>query len=226
LPLKGKGIITKLQRELLLLISSLPDSQHFHLTGGTALAEYYLGHRRSFDLDLFTWEKDIVLPFGRVAEERLKKEFPLTVVRRFESFAEFEVGPTGESTRLQLAYDSPVRFEEPIDSDTGIRVNAYTDLITDKLLAFFGRAEPRDAVDLFFILKTQDFWELTALASKKDPGFDLYWLAVSLNKTLEFPDELERWPVEMLLPLDTTELKSTFRSLSQQIMERIRERPR
>ncbi|NTU74244.1 nucleotidyl transferase AbiEii/AbiGii toxin family protein [Candidatus Roizmanbacteria bacterium] len=32
---------------------------HFYFTGGTALAEYYLNHRFSDDLDLFTTEKTI-----------------------------------------------------------------------------------------------------------------------------------------------------------------------
>jgi len=34
----------------------------FYLTGGTALAEFYLAHRKSFDLDIFTTEKGIIIP--------------------------------------------------------------------------------------------------------------------------------------------------------------------
>ncbi len=224
--LRPNGIITKLQREILVTLASLPDSSQFYLTGGTALAEYYLGHRKSFDLDLFTTEKNLVLPFGRLVEEAMKERLPLTVVRRFETFAEFEIGAQDEATRLQIAYDSPARFEEPVESDTGIRVNDYRDLITDKLLAFFGRAEARDAVDLFFIIKTYEFERLTSLASRKDPGFDLYWLAVALNKVTEFPDELERWPVEMLLPLNVAELKATFKTFSERVMEKIKSSPK
>lgn len=230
MPLKGKGIISGLQKKVLRLLSHLPDVQHFYLTGGTALAEFYLGHRKSFDLDLFTVEKNLVLPFSRIVEDEIKKEFALNVVRRFETFAEFEIGlapnPTNgrwqESTRLQLAYDSPMRFENPVESDTGVRVNDYQDIITDKLLAFFGRAEPRDAVDLFFILQREDFFRLTELAAQKDPGFDLYWLAVALHKTIEFPDKAERWPVEMILTFDAVQLKSSFKDLSTSLMEKIK----
>ena len=32
-------------------------------------------------------------------------------------------------------------------------------------------------------------------AKQKDPGFDLYWFAIALNRSLNFPDEPERWPV-------------------------------
>lgn len=219
--LKGKGIISDLQKEVLLSLSDLTDFQHFYLTGGTALAEFYLGHRKSFDLDLFTSEKGLVMPFSRTVEEELKKKFSVNVARRFETFTEYEVGKTDERIRVQLAYDSPFRFENPVESNLGVKVNDCKDLIVDKLLAFFGRAEPRDAVDLFFILKKEDFWELTRLASKKDPGFDLYWLAIALQKVKDFPDEINKWPVEMLIELKVKELKDIFLSLSKQVMNEI-----
>jgi predicted nucleotidyltransferase component of viral defense system len=158
--LKSKGIITDLQREILIIFSEIRDSKMFYLTGGTALAEFYLGHRKSFDLDIFTTEKGLIIPFSYAFEQELKKNFLVKVVRRYETFVEFEVSAKGDSTKVQLAYDSPFRFENPVDSDIGVKVNDYTDLIVDKLLAFFGRAEPRDAIDLFFILKTEDFWKL------------------------------------------------------------------
>lgn len=86
-----------------------------------------------------------------------------------------------QKTRLHLAYDSPFRFDKPVNSDSGIKINDYKDIVVDKLLTFFGRGEPRDAVDLFFILKKENFWKLIKLASQKDPGFDLYWMAIALQ---------------------------------------------
>ncbi len=135
---------------------------------------------------------------------------------------EFEVGTEEDSTRVQLAYDSPFRFEEPLDSDLGVKVNDYKDLIVDKLLAFFGRDEPRDAIDLFFILKTEDIWELIRSAGVKDPGFDLYWLAVAFERARELPDDISRWPVEMIREVDPRQLKEQFLSLAEEIMARIR----
>ena len=85
MPLKGKGIIARGQRDLLRAFSTLGDAQHFYLTGGTAHPEFYLGHRRSFDLDLFTAEKALVLPFSRLFEEELKHSFDIPIVRRFET---------------------------------------------------------------------------------------------------------------------------------------------
>jgi predicted nucleotidyltransferase component of viral defense system len=194
----------------------------FYLTGGTALAEFYLGHRKSFDLDIFTTEKGLIIPFSYAFEQELKKNFLVKVVRRYETFVEFEVSAKGDSTKVQLAYDSPFRFENPIDSDIGVKVNDYTDLIVDKLLAFFGRAEPRDTIDLFFILKKEDFWKLIELAKQKDPGFDLYWLAIALHKIRNFPDNLRDWPVDTIKKVDIKELKGLLLNLSREIMDKIK----
>lgn len=62
-PRKGRGILTRVQRRVILAIAELQDSAHFYLTGGTALAEFYLGHRKSYDLDLIdAIEFDAAIP--------------------------------------------------------------------------------------------------------------------------------------------------------------------
>lgn len=203
-------------------LQTAPDVERFYLTGGTALAEFYLGHRRSFDLDLFTTEQALVLPFSRVAEEGLRRKgLDVSTVRRLETFAEVEVSRGQDVVRVQFAYDTPHRFAPPMETELG-RVNDFQDLVVDKLLAFFGRAEPRDAVDLAFIFREVSPWELLDLAPAKDPGFDLYWFARALEKVEGFPDEVKRWPVEMLVPLSLSDLKASFRQLADEIMIRLR----
>jgi len=221
--LKGKAVISRLQKRVISTLINIADFSYFYLTGGTALAEFYFGHRKSYDLDIFTSHKGLILPFSRIIEEELEKEkFYINVVRRFESFAEFEISQQNEIIKVQFALDSPFRFEEPLDSELGIKINDYKDIIVDKLLAFFGRVEPRDAVDLYFILEKEDFWKLTGLARQKDPGFDLYWMAAALEKVKSFPDNLNRWPVEMLIEIDIAKLKNKFLSLAIEIMEKLR----
>lgn len=223
--LKGKGIMSDLQKEILTALQNLPDISYFYLTGGTALAEFYFSHRRSYDLDIFTVEEGLVLPFSRIVEEKFKKKkFSLNVVRRFSSFVEFEIGREDEITKVQFAYDSPFRFKEPEDSNLGIKINDYKDLVVDKFLAFFGRVEPRDAIDLFFILQRENIEEMAELAAQKDPGFDAYWLAVALEKVKDFPDDISKWPVEMLKDIEIEKLKNTFSRLSIEVMRKIKKK--
>lgn len=142
---QSNGLLTQGQIEILQVFRNLADAQHFYLTRGTVLAEFYFGHRRSFDLDLFTTESNLFLPFSRRMEEDLAQQsLAFKVIRRLESFAEFEFSWESDEVRVQLAYDSPYRFSQAIDTDL-VKVNDYQDLVVDKLLAFFRRSEPRDA---------------------------------------------------------------------------------
>jgi hypothetical protein len=221
--LYGRGLLTPLQRTFLSAFAELPDQSSFYLTGGTALAEFYLGHRFSFDLDFFTAEDALILPFSfQVEALGQHHDLQISVVRRFATYVEYLVARNTESLRVDLALDSPFRFESPLPSEYGVQVNAFADLKVDKLLAFYGRAEPRDAVDLYFILKQEPLTPLLDMAARKDTGFDLYWFAVALHRVADFPDELGRWPVKMLAELVPAALKQTFEQLALDLMNQIR----
>ena len=219
--IKGFGTLTSLQKEFMGLLASLPDKEQFYLAGGTALSEYYLGHRLSFDLDYFTGTENLVLPLSYQIETACqKKGLALKVIRRFGTFVELLVEKRNEGLKIDLALDSPYRFEPPVLSGEGIYVNDYSDLRSDKLLAYFGRAEPRDAIDLYFILQKESPESLLEQAAQKDPGFDLYWFALALNRCENFPDELDRWPVKMLRPFEPRKLKQTFLEWAMKLMEK------
>jgi hypothetical protein len=66
--LRGRGLLTPIQRSFIAGSAALPDQAQFYLAGGTALAEYYFGHRLSFDLDFFTAEASLILPHSYQVE--------------------------------------------------------------------------------------------------------------------------------------------------------------
>jgi len=148
----------------------------------------------------------------------------VSVIRRFATSVELVIGRDQDQVRVDLALDSPFRLEPPSPTEIGVMVNSYRDLIVDKLLAYYGRAEPRDAVDLYCILQQEPLDPLLLLAARKDPGFDLYWFAVALNRAATFPDEEERWPVKMLIPFNAPDLKRKFQDWALTLMSRITER--
>jgi len=75
-----------------------------------------------------------------------------------------------------------------------------------------------------FILKREKISDILQLASKKDPGFDLYWFAIALQRAEDFPDKIESWPVEVLLPWSPAEIKKKFLEIASDIMEKIKDR--
>lgn len=137
--LKGKGLLSDFQISFLRLFASLPDQECFYLTGGTALAEYYLAHRLSYDLDLFTSDADLIVPFSyRVEQAAQSAGMEIADVRRFASFVEFQAVQNEDTLKVDLALDSPFRFAPVELGDAGVMVNDFQDICTDKTLAFFG----------------------------------------------------------------------------------------
>lgn len=134
----------------------MPDQQLFYLRGGTALAEFYLGHRLSFDLDFFTVEGRLILPFSRALEQAFKDAgWRVRVPRRFASYVELVVHRRGEEVLIDLGQDTPFRYAKPLESEYGIVVNDFDDLRAEKVLAYYGRGEPRDAVDLYLLAESE-----------------------------------------------------------------------
>jgi len=223
---KSEQVLTSLQKESLNIFFSLPEANNFYLTGGTALAAFYLQHRLSEYLDIFTREERLIRYVGDQFIEKLKEaNFQVETVRRFLSFLELIIKKESESVRVHLAIDSPFRFKRTIRTDRGVEVDSLVDIATNKLLALFGRFEPRDFIDIFFVAREKDL-DLDTLISKskeKDPGLDEYYLAIAFEKADEFPDSAEKMPVNMLKPLDMRELKSFFSEYAVQLLKKARE---
>jgi predicted nucleotidyltransferase component of viral defense system len=186
-------ILTNLQEKILHLFSEIPDQEAFYLTGGTALSAFFLKHRKSNDLDFFTSIEELIIPLSQKLETTLREEgFEVERLRGFHSFVELSVTSGNDSTVVHFALDSPFRFEQPTPSEEipHLKVDSLIDMATNKVLALFGRAELRDFIDIYFIVKKHfSKTELIEKAAQKDPGFDLYWFGVAMEKIDDFSDD-------------------------------------
>jgi hypothetical protein len=219
---KSNGVLTPFQLQLLESFYEFEDSAGFCLTGGTALAEFYIGHRKSFDFDFITDQDGLIIPLAKKLQETLRKEFEAEITREWNTFVEMKFQKNSEIMKFHLAYDTPFRLQPPVKLDK-IILNNYLDLIVDKLSAFFGRCEQRDAVDLYFILTQENasFWDIKEFAQEKDPGFDLYFMAQALHKARGFSEDIQDWPLEMIKPFNPKDLKEFFKKLSLEIEKKI-----
>lgn len=225
--MKDLEILTNLQKRVLVLFNEIPDKETFYLTGGTALSAFFLKHRKSLDLDFFTDIEELISPFSQHLETYLKKEgLGVERLRGFHSFVELSVKSSEDSTIIHLALDSSFRLEQPFKSEDfpELRIDNLTDIAANKLLALFGRAALRDFIDVYFLTKksfTKN--ELVEKAGLKDPGFDLYWLGVAMERINDFSDDS---PDLHLLTRQCTmsELKNFFKSWRKEIAKEITER--
>lgn len=205
-------VLTSLQEEILKIFAETQEADLFYLTGGTALAAFYLQHRLSKDLDLFTIEEEVIGYMGDRLKSNLEaREIQVETIRRLKSFYEILASKEGISAPIHLAMDSPFRFEEPKKILLGVRVDTLIDIATSKLLTVYGRGEPRDFVDLFFLIKEKfSMDELIEKSKLKDPGLDEYYLAIAFHRAKELPDDISKFPVSMIKRLDIRKMKDYF----------------
>ena len=218
-------ILFNIQEEVLNLFKDLPtDKDNFYLTGGTALSVFYLHHRKSDDLDFFTSTPELITPFSQALEDNLKKKgLKVEKIRGFQSFVELSVISPEERTVIHLALDSPYRFQPPISSPKypGLKIDSFIDIASNKTLALFGRATLRDFIDLYFLnQKGFSRKKLITLAKEKDPGFDLYWFGVALERINSFSKEAVEMHL-LLKPVKMEELKNFFHQWRKEIMKRL-----
>lgn len=201
-------ILSKIQKEALSLFSQAKESENFYLTGGTALAAFYLNHRRSNDLDFFTSVEELILPFSYQLEEILKSAH-IGVERRrgFRSFAELLLTKGKETTIIHLAQDTPFRLEatREFPEYPGLKLDSLVDIAANKLLALFSRATLRDFIDVYFLVNKAKFTQgqLIKKSKIKDPGFDLYWLGVAFERINSFAED----SADMLLLAEPCQFK-------------------
>jgi len=219
-------VINSIQKRILQSFGGVSDSNQFYLTGGTALAHFYLQHRKSNDLDFFTSLEEIVTPFSYRLEEKLKAEgISVERQRGAHSFIELWVKQKEETTLIHLAQDAAFRFEpsKEFPGYPGLKVDGLVDIASNKLLALFGRATLRDFIDVYFLVKKAGFSreDLMAKAAEKDPGFDLYWLGVAFERIKTFNQD----SADMLMlinRIDFRELLSFFEAWRKEIAQKLK----
>ena len=215
------NVLTPLQREFLARFFAGANAQKFYLTGGGALAEFYLGHRLSRDIDLFTQDKQAwqeIEPDLKTASDKAGALLNFKPAMEENELHRAFVQLPGESMlKIDLVRDSPPYFGKPVTQPDGVIVDSLENIAVGKLLALYGRAYPRDFVDIYFLLKEGwDFRRLVTLGKEKDPGLFEHYLAEMLRQVLRIPQE--DLPI-MLKPLDLEEMKAFYLKLADDLLK-------
>lgn len=217
-------LLTPFQRSVLKAFTDIEESKAFYLTGGTALSAFYLAHRRSEDFDLFTSAEPLIAIVARKFKSALENSgIRVQEIRSFSSFWEAVASNENESFKIQLAYDSPFLLSEIAETE-GLRIHSFEDIAAGKLLALYGRAEERDFIDIYCIVKSgkMSLETLVELAKKKDPGLDEYYLAISFEQSEKIPDDPSRLKVNLVAPIDPKEMKNFFATQAVKLLEKHR----
>jgi hypothetical protein len=122
--------------------------KRFFLTGGGALAGFYLGHRETHDLDLFTLMD--VMQEGSAVVVETAREIGATLesIRTSPDFRRYLLTQESEAIVIDLIRERVVQIVPDKPVIGMISVDAPEEILANKLCALLGRAEIRDLVDV------------------------------------------------------------------------------
>jgi predicted nucleotidyltransferase component of viral defense system len=144
--------LSPLQREL--LAGFFSRTNRFFLSGGAALAGFYLAHRDTKDLDLFA-TGDVDIGEGADALVATARAVGATakILRQSEDFRRYVADRGDEQTLVDLVIDRAPQVVAEKAMFGSIRVDPLREIAANKLCAVLDRVEPRDLVDLDLILQ-------------------------------------------------------------------------
>jgi len=146
------NVLTKTQLSLLTEIGkSKFFAENFYLTGGTALAGFYLHHRYSQDLDFFSENEFDILQID-VALKKIKEKLQVLRLDYQQSYNRnlFFLHFPGEIVKTEFTYFPFVRIARGIKK-YGIRVDSLVDIAVNKLFSIYQRIRARDYIDFYAI---------------------------------------------------------------------------
>lgn len=139
------------------------------MAGGAALVLARVVERETRDLDFFGATAQDVDELVAAVDAALHAEgLGVQIERRHHGFARLTVSDGTDATEVDLGFDARIR---PTESSSLGPTLALEELAADKMLALFGRAQPRDFTDVAALVERFDFERLCELAAEKDPGF-------------------------------------------------------
>jgi predicted nucleotidyltransferase component of viral defense system len=123
----------------------------FYLTDGTALSRFYFQHRLSEGLDLFTETENIRTAIPRIVKTIESLGYEVVVKAMSATFGRLFVSlEGGKRLKIDLVADYPLKKPKAVRN---FYVDTITNIAVNKIVAFEDRAELKDLIDLYFIVK-------------------------------------------------------------------------
>lgn len=187
------NILTGNQQKIIdLVVENKNIQQKFYLTGGTALAEYYFQHRISEDLDFFC-EVPFPLTLIEPLIASIKNQLGASEVKYNKLFDRhiYFFTVDDDEIKVEFTYFENKRIS-PTKVINNLQVDDLLDIGANKIMAILDRNEPKDFIDLYFILQQTNLDKLLiAVKNKYQVTIDPITLGAALIKgeKIAFPKE-------------------------------------
>lgn len=215
-----KTILTQIQRKFLDLVQAEEYlTSRYYWTGGTVLSEFYLHHRDSEDIDLFTEKDEVDLPnvkdFVGIAGAKLGATG--VGYTRFLGLHTFLFN-FGDKSHLKVDFNYYPFLRINVGKKWGtIDIDSVEDMAVNKVHTISVKPRSRDFVDLYFLLKDKK-WNLSLarLISLAKAKFDWDINPIQLGENLAKVVTVQDLP-RMLIPFDSKSMEDFFLQLSKSL---------
>ena len=170
-----------LQREF--LAAFFQRESRFYLTGRAALVGFYLSHRETHDLDLFTLSDVIAAGVTAVNETARQLGASVESIQTAPDFRRLLLRRGAAAVVIDLVREYVIQRVPDKPFINGIRVDPPEEILANKLCALLARSEIRDLVDVRALeLAGYKIADALPYAAQKDRGLTAAQLAWVLSQ--------------------------------------------
>jgi len=216
----SNDVLTKTQISLLTEIGKSDFlNKNFYLTGGTALAGFYLCHRYSEDLDFFSENEFDILQVD-IAIKEIKGKLGISKIDFQQSYNRnlFFLDFGGETVKTEFTYFPFPRVEKG-KTEYGIEIDSLIDIAVNKLFSVYQRTQARDYIDLYVIIK-KDNYAVEELIKKAKIKFDWHIDPLQIGTQFVKVKEAKDYP-RMILEIRPREVENFFLEEAKKLRDKI-----
>ena len=214
-------ILTPEQDKFLELISrNKYVRERFYFTGGTPLSAFYLQHRLSEDIDFFS-EKEIYLPSVRGFIKKIQNALRIQKVdyTNFLGLHSFQLYfPERVVLKVDFNYYPFPRIEKGTKYKN-MEIDSMRDIAANKIHTLFMKPRARDYIDLYFLIKQQNF-SLGGLIADAKAKFDWDIDKVNLANQLLRVRDFSEFP-KMFVQFNRQDMEKFFTNLAKSLEKEI-----
>jgi len=207
----AKTILNSFQQKTLADFKRSNLNKKFYLSGGTALAEFYLHHRLSEDLDFFT-QDELDLEQLKKFINSVAKKTKLTEVEYQHGFGLYTFFLKDKEKNLKHKIDFGQYSFAPIEqlrSYEGILIESLFDIAVNKAHTIAFRPRLRDFIDLYFITQQNPDWSFEDLLKRSFEKFEMSADALQVGQNLLEVEKQIDMPI-MIKKVNLNKVKEFF----------------
>ena len=192
-------------------------TKRFYLTGGTALSGFYLQHRLSDDIDLFS-EKEVDPKLVEAFLQRGAHQLRVNKIikQRILGLYTYKLlYKDGNALKIDFNFYPFPRIEKGKNFGN-LEISSVYDIVVNKIHTIAMRTNARDFIDIYFIFKKTEFNNLQKIRLDSQAKFD--WPLEAKNLISQFlkVKDLVDFP-KMLKKFDRKEMEEFFLGLAKSL---------